>query len=140
MPRVTVDWIKDHTFLGKDESGHALILDIPASGEESGVGIRPALLPLMGLAGCMGYDIVSILAKKRLTPDKLSIEVTSEHVTDYPRRVEHITVWIAAEGELPATALSQAFELSQKKYCSVLATFLTPPEIDFQLTLNSQPV
>jgi len=139
VPTITLDWVKDLAFLARDESGHTLALGGPPPGGGEAFGIKPGVLPLVALAGCMAWDIVSILTKKRLTLEKLSITATSRHAEDYPKRMEQILVSIDVRGDIPSPALRQAFDLSRTKYCSVLATFLSPPEIDFQLVLNDTP-
>jgi putative redox protein len=140
VPTITLDWVDGLTFIGKTESGHGLLMGGPLPKGEPALGVKPGVLMLIGLAGCMAWDIVSILTKKRLTLTKLSIEATSTHAKDYPKRMEQITVSIDVEGDIPPSALRQAFELSRDKYCSVLATLLAPPSVDFQLALNKAPV
>ncbi len=55
----------DFGFEGKDATGHTVKMD---SSPESGghdFGIRPMQMLLMGLGGCSGIDIVSILKKQK---------------------------------------------------------------------------
>lgn len=103
-------------------SGHTLTVDSPAEEGGPSAGFSPMELPLMALVGCMGMDVVSILAKMRqeLTGYRMHIHGT--------RATTHPQVYVAIEVEhtfagnnLSREAIDRAIELSRTKYCSVSA-------------------
>jgi putative redox protein len=66
---VTIDIIRqsgDFGFEATDAMGHTIRMDSsPESGGEN-YGVRPMQVMLMGLGGCSGIDVVSILKKQRV--------------------------------------------------------------------------
>ncbi len=110
-------------FVGRADSGHAVVMDATAvnGGEDSAA--RPSELLLIGLAGCTGMDIVSILRKKRQPVTGLEVVVHAEQAPDHPKRFTEMTVEyrVAGVGVDPA-AVRRAIELSEASYCSVGAT------------------
>jgi putative redox protein len=135
MPKVRLKWIEELKFLAEDEHGHSLVLD-PGMEGQNGVGIRPMLLVLLGLGGCMGGDIVSILKKKRVNLAGFEIVVEGERAEEHPKRWTKLVMRITAKGDVPREALDRAFELSRDKYCSVFATLRNPPEVSFELAVE----
>lgn len=76
-------------------------------------------LLLLGLAGCTGYDVVSILEKKRQPPDAFKLIVRGIRADDYPMVYTDIEVEYHLWGDqLTDKAVRQAIELSEDKYCS----------------------
>lgn len=136
MPKVRLKWIEDLKFLAEDEHDHSLVLD-PGMEGQNGVGIRPMLLVLMGLGGCMGGDIVSILRKKRVDLKGFEVELEGERAAEHPKPWTTIKVRIKVKGEVPREALDRAFELSRDKYCSVFATMKNPPEVSFEVGVEA---
>ena len=52
-------------FTAESGSGHRVTLDADENGGGENLGFRPMELLLVGLAGCTGMDVISILRKKR---------------------------------------------------------------------------
>ncbi len=103
-------------------SGHTLTVDSPASEGAPSAGFSPMELPLVALLGCMGMDVVSVLAKMRqeLTGYRMSTRGirAKEHPQVYIEiEVEHVF----AGANLSREAVDRALELSRTKYCSVSA-------------------
>lgn len=121
MDIVNVRWTKNRQFVGWDSKGHGVVMDTPAEGTGEGTGWRPVELLLLGLAGCTGVDIVSILEKKREDVRGVEIEVHGEpFVDDYPHYYETIEVVYRVTGVgIKPGSVAQAIELSEEKYCSV---------------------
>ncbi len=71
MIEAKVIWTDNHRFLGQASSGHGIVVD-----GDSKTGSSPMELVLIGLCGCTGYDVASILGKKR--EPFTSIEVRAE--------------------------------------------------------------
>src|ERR1700712_4907894 len=68
----------DFGFEAKDSNGHVVRLDSnPEIGGKS-FGARPMQLLLMGMGGCAGIDIVSILKKQRQTVEGFDMKIQGE--------------------------------------------------------------
>jgi putative redox protein len=80
-------------------------------------------------------DVISILKKKRQKVTNYIIEVSGQRRDDYPRKYTSMTVnHILTGNDLSPTAVSQAIELSEVKYCSVAATLR--PTVEIQSTFE----
>jgi len=107
---------------GKAGSGHWVPMDGPEDvGGESG-GTRPIELFLIGLGGCTGMDVLSILAKKRVKLDDFEIEVEASRAAEHPKVFTAITLVFRFYGDgLKEADLEEAVRLSEEKYCSASA-------------------
>ena len=107
-------------FVAESPSGHAIVTGFSHDRPTSPT---PMELVLLALGGCMGADVVSILAKKRQRVTGYEIEVRV-----VARRDEHPRVYTALEvvhrvrgRSVDPKAVARAVELSEEKYCSVSA-------------------
>ncbi|HNB50310.1 MAG TPA: osmotically inducible protein OsmC, partial [Anaerolineales bacterium] len=57
----SVKWHNGLVFTGSAQSG----FEVPLSSGDENTGFRPLELVAVGLAGCTGMDVISILEKKR---------------------------------------------------------------------------
>ena len=71
----------DYGFEGKDASGHTVKMDSSPESGGHNFGIRPMQMLLMGLGGCSGIDIVSILKKQKQTVEGFRILIDGERET-----------------------------------------------------------
>jgi putative redox protein len=82
--------------------------------------IGPMQLLLVGLAGCTGIDIVSILEKKRVAPTDFKIKVRGKRADTFPMVYTDIEIEYLLWGDnLKVRDVEQAIKLSEHKYCSV---------------------
>ena len=72
MTRANVKYTGGMQFVASADSGHAVVMDADADVGGSNTGSRPMELLLMGIGGCSGMDIISILKKKKQTITPLS--------------------------------------------------------------------
>lgn len=113
--------------------------------ESGGQGLGPT--PLEGFLGALGtcaaMDVISVLVKKRQRVTGYRIEVEGDRSpagSPYPRpytaiRVRHILI-----GEnLDGNAVAKAIELSEEKYCSVLATLRLGPPVSSEWVVEPTP-
>lgn len=113
---VSATWKGDLTFIGENEEGGL----VQMGSLDGRPGIGPMQLVLVGLAGCTGMDIVSILQKKRVSLTAFKVKVRGKRALDYPMVYTHIEVEYLLWGEsLKAKDVEQAIALSEEKYCSV---------------------
>src|SRR3989304_1177744 len=86
-------------------------------------GMRPMELLLVGLGGCSGMDIVSILKKKRENITGVEANIQGKKAEDYPQKYTDIDIEFVITGKgLSDEAVKRAVQLSMDKYCSVKAT------------------
>ncbi len=121
MDVVNARWTKQRQFVGWDSKQHGIVMDTPADGSGEGTGWRPVELLLLGIAGCTGVDVVSILEKKREDVRGLEIEVRGEpFLDDFPHYYSTIEIAYTVTGVgIKPQSVTQAIELSEEKYCSV---------------------
>jgi putative redox protein len=99
-------------------SGHQVTLDAAKHDGGQDTGFRPMELLLVGLAGCTGMDVISILRKKRELVTAYEVQVTGVRAEDAPMvfveiRVEHVITGHQIRPE----AVARAIQLSEGRYC-----------------------
>jgi putative redox protein len=124
MARILLERISgDFGFEAKDASGHAVRMDSNRESGGQGFGVRPMQMLLMGLGGCSGIDIVSILTKQRQTVDAFHMTIDAEREkAQEPALWGDIHIRFDLEGAIYPDKAIKACELSMAKYCSVAAT------------------
>ena len=111
---VSATWKGDLNFTGENDKGGTVQLG-PV--EDS---IGPMQLLLVGLAGCTGIDIISILKKKRVAPTGFKVKVRGKRADKFPMVYTDIEVEYLLWGDdLKVRDVEQAIKLSEQKYCSV---------------------
>lgn len=119
MSQVKVKWVEGKQFVGTDSTSHSLVM----SSSEEGTGLKPSDLLLLGLGGCTGVDVISILEKQRQKVTDLEITITGEQEPEPPWTFRRIEIEYLLRGKkLKEEAVRRAIQLSEEKYCSVGAT------------------
>lgn len=113
----------DYGFEAKDAVGNVARLDTSPETGGDNFGIRPMQMLLMGLGGCSGIDIVSILKKQRQTVEDFRMLIDGEREKGKePSLWTNIHVIFELKGDIDPDKASKACALSIDKYCSVAAT------------------
>lgn len=129
--------VKGISFVGKAESNHWIVMDGPADFKGSDAGTRPKELILVGLGGCTGADVASILDKMKEPVSRLEIDIEAESATEHPKVFTKIHLRYKFWGEnLNSGNLEKAINLSQDKYCSVTAMLNKAIEITHSYDVN----
>ena len=111
---VSATWKGGLNFFGENAKGGTVRM---GSIDKS---IGPMQLLLVGLAGCTGIDIVTILQKKKVTPTDFKINVRGKRADKFPMVYTDIEVEYLLWGDnLKIRDVEQAIKLSEQKYCSV---------------------
>ena len=111
---VTATWKGGLSFFGENDKGGTVQMG-PIDDS-----IGPMQLLLVGLAGCTGIDIVSILQKKKSTPTDFKVKVRGKRADKFPMIYTDIEVTYLLWGDnLKVRDVEQAIKLSEQKYCSV---------------------
>ncbi len=116
MNEAKATWIEKQRFDGIASSGHKIVVD----GDKT-AGNSPMELVLIGLCGCTGYDVVSILQKKREPLTSLQVRAEAERAKDPPSVYTGIKLVYRVGGKVSRKAVEDAVRLSKEKYCSVSA-------------------
>ncbi len=137
MKTAEAKWTGGLQFVGRADSGHAIVMEAGKDngGEDSGP--RPGELPLIALAGCTGIDVIMILNKMKLAPGDLAISVEAEPVDGHPKIWKSITMHYRITGDLPEKKVKKAIELSHEKYCSVGAILGASAKIQYDYEIIS---
>jgi len=110
-------------FVGETSSGHTIVMDANKEVGGSDTGARPSELLLVGIAGCSGMDIISILKKKRQDVTGFEIKVEGSKADSHPKKFTEMHVHYIVKGnDVSEEAVKRAVQLSMEKYCSVKAT------------------
>ncbi|HTK06194.1 MAG TPA: OsmC family protein [Ktedonobacteraceae bacterium] len=105
-------------FEARSGSGHQVTLDAAEHGGGQDTGFRPMELLLVGLAGCTGMDVISILRKKRQLVSAYEVQVTGVRAEDHPLVFVEITVHHIITGHhIQPEAVRRAIQLSESRYC-----------------------
>ncbi len=116
MTDARATWIEKQRFNGIASSGHA----VPMDGDKA-TASSPMELVLIALCGCTGYDVVSILQKKREPFTSLEVRAQAERATESPSVYTEIKLTYRIGGKASRKAVEDAVRLSKEKYCSVSA-------------------
>lgn len=119
---VTVNWKGGMVFEGEGASGFPLRMSSDISSGENDFGARPMELIAIGLAGCAGMDVISILLKKQQAVTDFQIHFHGERSRDYPKVFMNAVLEYRFYGRnIDETAVLRSIELSVGKYCPVHA-------------------
>jgi putative redox protein len=113
---------------------HSLLTDTTPEHGGNNEGPGPKRLMLVSLAGCTGIDVVGILNKMKVVFSDLSIDTTATLSESHPRTYTHVKV--SYKIKLPETErpkMEKAVQLSQDKYCGVMAMFKTFAKIETEI-------
>ena len=120
--KVYLKQVKGLTLAAKGESNHWITMDGPEKLGGSNAGVRPKELILMGLAGCTGSDVVSILQKKRVNLTDFEINIIAQQTIEHPKVFSHIDLEYVFYGKgIQPKDVERAIDLSINTYCSVSA-------------------
>ncbi len=132
MLQAKVKWVNGLQFVGETGTGHAVVMDGDKEVGGNNTGMRPMELLLVGLGGCSGMDVASILQKKKQQVTGIDINVKGEKADSYPKKFTEIEIEFIVSGkDLSEEAVKRAVELSMEKYCSVKATLEGTAKISF---------
>jgi putative redox protein len=128
MTEARTRWIENQRFNGIASSKHSIVVD----GDKAG-GNSPMELVLIGLCGCTGYDVVSILRKKREPFTSLEVRAEAERAAEPPSVYTEIKLIYRVGGKVSHKAVEDAVRLSKEKYCSVSAMLAKTARISSQI-------
>jgi putative redox protein len=124
-------------FIGITPSGHAITLE---TDKDRNSAPTPIELLLVAVGACMGSDVVSILHKKREQLTEYRVEIQGVRRDQTPASYETIRLHHLLTGRgLSESAVQQAIELADTKYCSVAATLRPTAEVSVTYEILEAP-
>jgi len=139
MKTAKVTYVQGLQFVGESSSGHAIVMDSDPEVGGHNTGPKPMELLLIGIGGCSGMDVVSILKKKRQDITGIEVNVKGEEAEDYPKKYTGITLEFIVRGRnISEDAVKKAIDLSMNKYCSVKATIEGSAKVNFSYRIVSE--
>ena len=119
---VNVEWLRSRMFVGTDHLGKSIAIGYLREDEPQGEGINPSDMLLLAAASCSAYDVVQILEKSRQPLMGLRVDVTAEQSQEQPYPYTSLHFNYIIKGDVAPDKIERAMQLSEDKYCSVLAT------------------
>jgi putative redox protein len=129
-------WHRGLSFTGSAEtSGCSLPLGADLGVGGANDGFRPLELVAVGLAGCTGMDVVSILAKQRQPVETFEVRVHADTADEHPHVFTKVLVEYVVKGAgVAREAVERAVELSVTTYCPVQAMLRLAAPIESKIT------
>lgn len=125
------------TFAGKGGSNHWVMMDGPEEFGGSRAATSPKELLLLGLGGCTGSDVVSILKKKRVKIDGFEMNLSADVTEEHPKVYESIHIEYVFFGkDIKQADVERAVELSKTKYCGVSAMLEKAVKITYTIKIE----
>lgn len=135
MPKIEVTWKDGMRFEGVTEAGHTVTMDAEQLHGGADAGSRPMELLLVGLGGCTGMDVVSILKKMRKHIKGFRMNINAQRSGEHPKVFTNISLEYILEGDMDEKDVQRAVELSQDKFCSVSAMLGKAAKITYSYKL-----
>ncbi|HZY25218.1 MAG TPA: OsmC family protein, partial [Bacteroidales bacterium] len=120
---VSTKWLNNMAF-ESEINGHKIIIDSVAEVGGENRGPRPKPFMLAALGGCTAMDVISILKKMKVEPEKFNVLVEGDVTEEYPKHYYKMHVIYEFTGKnLPLDKLQKAVSLSEERYCGVSAVY-----------------
>ena len=128
--QATVTLEENVRFKAQAESGHRVTIDGPEEAGGENAGFRPMELMLLGLGGCMAFDVLMILRRMRQDVRAYRLKIQAERAADPPRVYTEVRMEHVFQGEgLKESSIQQAIDLAVATYCSASAMFAKTAKI-----------
>jgi putative redox protein len=119
---VVLNWKGKMSFEGVSASGFTqkMDADLIVGGENTAA--RPIEFIALGLAGCTGMDVISILQKKKQPVTDFQVQVHVQRADEHPKVFTQAVIEYLVTGrDVDEAGLLRAIELSAEKYCPAQA-------------------
>jgi len=137
MKTVTIDW---QPTLARFEArgGHAgQTVTVNAPHEGGPTGFSATDLLLAGAGSCSAWDVVEVLHKQRQRVTAIQVRVEGDQAGSPPWAFQHVRLHFTVTGHrLNANKVHRAVELSERKYCAVIATIRGVAEVTCEVDVR----
>jgi putative redox protein len=134
---VKLEWLRSRMFVGTDHLGSSIAIGYQQEEEPRAQGINPSDMLLLSAASCSAYDVVQILEKGKQPLEDLKVDVSAEQSQDPPYPYVSLHFNYRIRGDIPPDKILRAMQLSEDKYCSVLATLKPGLTFTSEFTLEN---
>jgi len=132
-----VVWKGGMSFTGTSDDGFLVPLDTVKALGGHEMGFKPLQLIAIGLVGCTGMDVISILSKKRQEVTDFKVEAQIQTAETHPKVFQKIVLTYTVTGRnIDRDAVTRAVELSETKYCPAQAMLEKSAEISHEIIIN----
>ncbi len=126
-------------FAGETGEGHRVLLDAAPGVGGSGAAPRPTELVLIGLGGCTGMDVVSILRKMQQPLATFTLSIEAERAGEHPKVFTSVRLLYRLTGQgLDPVKVRRAIDLSLEKYCTVANMLNKTAVFSYRVELNGE--
>ena len=119
---VVLNWKGKMSFEGTGDSGFTQKMDSDLTVGGENTAARPMEFIALGLAGCTGMDVISILQKKKLVITDFQVQVHAQTADEHPKIISSAVIEYLVSGrDVDEAAVLRAIQLSAEKYCPAQA-------------------
>lgn len=109
--------------------------------DADGDGARPMETVLMGLGGCSGIDVLSMLNKSRQKVTAFTIDIEAARADGVPGVFTRIHLRYQLRGEqLERGKVMRAVALSMEKYCSVTRMLEKSARMTYEVSIDGENI
>jgi putative redox protein len=134
---MTATWTGGMRFVYESATGHGLLTDAPAEAGGGNTAATPIELLILGLIGCTGVDVASILTKMKEPLEGLKVTAETERADEHPKVYTKIHLTYHVKGSVNVKKLERAIDLSENRYCSASAMLSKTAEISHEYVLEN---
>ncbi len=132
-------WKGGMAFTGTSDGGYLLPMDAKKAVGGQDMGFQPLQLFAIGLVGCTGMDVISILRKKRQEITAFEVSAEIESAEEHPKVFTKIILEYKVTGkDLDRGAVEHAVELSETRYCGAQAMLRETAHITSKIVLQEE--
>ena len=115
-------------------SGHSVIIDGPVEAGGENAGFRPMELMLLGLGGCLAYDMLMILRRMRQDVTGYQLKLVGHRAEEPPTVYTEVNLEHTITGYgIDEANVKRALNLAESKYCSASAMFSKTAKLNHTL-------
>jgi len=134
-----VVWKGGMAFTGTVDSTYLVPLDASFTSGGKDLGFRPLQLIAIGLVGCTGMDVISILQKKRQEITGFEVSAAIQQADQHPKVFTKIVIEYKVTGvNIDKNAVERAVQLSEEKYCGARAMLQHTAEISNRIIIEEE--
>ena len=132
-------WKGGMAFTGTSDGGFLIPLDATKAVGGQDLGFQPLQLFAIGLVGCTGMDVISILKKKRQEVTAFEVSATVQRADEHPKVFTRILLEYKIAGkDLDRKAVERAVELSETRYCGAQAMLRETAQITSKIIYKEE--
>ncbi len=134
-----VEWGGELNFTGRSEGRMHIDLQGGGPPADQRSGFSPMQLILVGMIGCTGMDVISILSKMRQNVTSFQVRAQAEQQDSHPRVFSTIQLeYIFRGADLDPALVEKAIGLSVNRYCPATAMLRKSASVDYSYTIREE--